>query len=151
GGSPAHFSPNSKQLVAGNHLWDVASGRRLSDRTLPGTFSAPDGKAVFVRNGSVISRWDGRAGREQRRLDGHCMALSPDCHRVVTGWRSTLIVWDARTGKQLRTIKLKEGEGVTSTVAYSPDGKRIAGCFPSEKKGGSEGSVLIWDAESGRK
>src|SRR5262249_46758744 len=107
GGRPTRFSPNSKHLVIGNHLWDVASGKRVG--AIPPYFSfAPDGSAIFVRNGSVISRWDVRAGREQGTLDGHRMAFSSDGNRIVTGFRDTVRVWDAQSGKQLLTIKLKD-------------------------------------------
>jgi WD40 repeat protein len=46
-------------------------------------------------------------------------------------------VWDAQTGQELLTLKVPTG-GARNSVAFSPDGKRLA------RAGGS--TVTIWDA-----
>ena len=57
-------------------------------------------------------------------------------------------VWDAETGQELHTLPA----GGTS-VAFSPDGRRIAGAGkrPIDVPGPSgSGEVKVWDAETGR-
>src|SRR5262249_60000005 len=49
-------------------------------------------------------------------------------------------VWDAQSGQELRP--LKSGNGV---VAFSPDGKRLAG-----GGGWEDRTVKVWDAQTGR-
>jgi len=58
-----------------------------------------------------------------------------------TGLDSTLKVWDAGTGQEIRTIKGHTAE-VTS-VAYSPDGKRIV-------SGSFDKTLKVWDAGTGQ-
>ena len=44
-------------------------------------------------------------------------------------------MWDAQTGQELLTLT-----GASGSVAFSPDGKRLA------SSGGLDGTVKIWDA-----
>ena len=50
-------------------------------------------------------------------------------------------LWDATSGELLAS--LRGHEGWVGSVAYSPDGKRIASV-------GRHGNIKIWDAHSGR-
>jgi WD40 repeat protein len=57
-------------------------------------------------------------------------------------------VWDAQTGRELLAFK-----GAAGVVAFSPDGRRIAGAGkrpigPLGRSG--SGEVKVWDAETGR-
>jgi WD40 repeat protein len=54
---------------------------------------------------------------------------------------NTIKIWDAESGQELQTLTGRPN-GVLS-VAYSPDGHRIA-------SGSGDGTVWIWDAESGQ-
>jgi hypothetical protein len=64
------------------------------------------------------------------------VAFSPDGQRIVSGSDDeTLKVWDAQTGKDILTLK-----GNTSSVTFSPDGKRLVG---------STVTVNVWDAQTG--
>lgn len=63
------------------------------------------------------------------------------------GWRpggvdSTVKLWDVTTGQELLTLKGHAGN-VTS-VAFSPDGKRLA-------TGSIDSTVKLWDAPTGGK
>jgi WD40 repeat protein len=52
------------------------------------------------------------------------VAFSPDVKRLVSGSSDkTLKVWDAQTGQE--SLSLKGHTGSVTSLAYSPDGKRI--------------------------
>ena len=71
------------------------------------------------------------------------IAFSPDGRQVATlsYGDGAVMVWDVRTGRPVRTLA-----GLSATpysIAWSPDGARIAG--------GDSQRVVIWDARSGQK
>ena len=71
------------------------------------------------------------------------VAFFPDGKKLLTGSRDwTAIVWDAVTGKKLRTFPGHTQE--VSSVAVSPDGQRIL-------TGGCDSTAIIWDVDSGQK
>jgi hypothetical protein len=70
------------------------------------------------------------------------VAISLDGIRIVSGCGDiTAKVWDARSGKELLSLK-GHTEDVTS-VAISPDGKHIV-------SGSWDSTVKVWDARSGK-
>jgi WD40 repeat protein len=67
---------------------------------------------------------------------------SPDGRRVATaGNDGTARVWNARTGRQLATLRAHEG--AVYTVAFDRDGGRLLSA-------GKDGRVRVWDVRSGR-
>jgi WD40 repeat protein len=69
------------------------------------------------------------------------IAFSPDGKRIAgTTYDSTVVVWDAQTGRLLDT--LRGHAGIVSSVAFSPDGKQLASAA-------EDGTVRVWDMPRG--
>ena len=134
-------------------VWDAATGQEIL--TLKGhtgwvssvAFS-PDGKrlasASCGSDGEGVGRRD-RAGNPhpQGAHDGVSeRGVQP--RRPAARLRrcdGTVKVWDAATGQE--TLTLKGHTGVVDSVAFSPDGKRLASAS-------GDGTVKVWDAATGQ-
>jgi WD40 repeat protein len=97
------FSPDSRLLAATTwhegvggavRVWDVAAGRVLYTNPVPG------------------SKVSGAA------------ALSPDGTLLVVEGQERLAVWDARSGREVQSLKLLPGG--CANLCFSPDGRQLA-------------------------
>ena len=59
-----------------------------------------------------------------------------------------LTIWDAATGQEVRDLRGQLGE--IRSVAWSPDGKRLASAGGAETAIVAPGSAKIWDAATGK-
>jgi WD40 repeat protein/predicted Ser/Thr protein kinase len=146
-------------------VWDAASGEKLLTLRghaglVRSVAFSPDGtRLASAGDDKTIKVWDARSGRELLILAGHEGApsqvlFSPDGKRIVSAvgvyhryvydfsgggdpvGPAETKVWDATTGRQLRTIKDRWG------AAFSPDGKQVA-------TGSTAGGVSIRDVQTG--
>jgi WD40 repeat protein len=114
-----------------------------------------------------IKVWEARTGGELLAFKGHTthvssLAFSPDGSRLASGGfanggfdengevkEGELKVWDAQTGQQLLTL---EGHtGPVWSMAFSPEGTRIASGAGNRFTPGKPGGVKVWDARTGKK
>jgi WD40 repeat protein len=143
-------------------VWDAVTGKELlkvADMGLSVAFS-PDGKHLATANrGSwaltafVLSgRWSGgmcildaETGRALTRVptvgwDDSVITYSPDGKWLVSARHEEIKIWDATTGKEIRTLR---GHTLPVTdLSFSGDGKRLASASMDE-------TVRIWDPARG--
>jgi WD40 repeat protein len=156
------WSPDGKRIASASgdgtvQVWDASNGSHvLTYRGHTGDVLdlawSPNGKYIASAGlDTTVQVWNAVTGAHITTYQGHSEAVfavswSPDSTRIVSGsGDGTVQVWNALTGKHLLTIGEQYAKGAPiewNTVAWSPDGKRIA-------IGGS-GDVQIVDATTGK-
>jgi WD40 repeat protein len=157
------FTPDGKTLMcaasSGRALALDPAGARPPRELLPKTSRGhyptldADGKLAAFADDGAVRIWDLDTGRERCTFDDHRddvvgtpggwptsldVALAPDGRRLATRSPRVLRLWDARTGKPLRTVAT--GKFVPG-LSWSPDGKALVV--------GDEGKVKWWSADTG--
>ncbi len=154
------FSPDGKRLAAstlrygpwsGVTVWDVDTGKHLLTLHAPArgildlAFS-PNGSRLMIADAGdgTIKIWNLHPPQEPQILNGHTqqvqgLAFSPDGVHIASA-SDILIVFDATTGKE--TGSFDKPIGRVLSMAFSPDGKRLAWATPDE-------GVKIWDIKTG--
>jgi WD40 repeat protein len=158
------YAPDGKMVafVEDNRvsLFDSRSGQELQQPpgqagAITATLFSADGKRLVTVSEDQVQRlveWDLASGQTLRPLRGyldwaHLFALSPDRKTLVGTGNQALRLFDTGTGKELHRIPLPIPDRSSSleTVAYSPDGKWIAGAGNLD-----DGSIRIWDPATGK-
>jgi WD40 repeat protein len=150
-------------LALTGHTTDVTSVAFSPDGTRLATASSEGRDAQGKLLPGEVRVWDAHTGQERLALKGHTgtvtsVAFSPDGKHLASAGQGLELegqqfrrvwekvrVWDLQTGRGLRTFK--GPPGTLNSVAFSPDGTRLAGGggYP-----GSPGEVKVWDARTGQ-
>jgi WD40 repeat protein len=168
-----YSSFNGRQLLIGDSLWDVESGKELQHFRVAHPFYItatrfnPDGRRALTATaqhfgtldlGGPVILWDVATGREISRFaphDGYVfdVQLSPDGRRmlaVLTGTQSNsnaIQIWDVNSAQRLLVVQglwtPLFGPPAARYVSFSPDGGRLVVL--------SFRTITIWDAVTGKR
>lgn len=162
----ATFSPDGRRVATITRggevaIWDTSSGEVLTTLKVEiGTKAMvssplvrffPDGHRVVTTGDEAATVWNVDTGEVVFTLPSRAsgvlaVAVSRDGRRIATGDSDSVItVWDASTGRKLRTFpKLHGGEGI-NCVAFSEDGRRLV--TAALDMSNSETEARVWDLD----
>ena len=91
----------------------------------------------------VIRLWDLRRGKllHSIKSDPRCMALSADGQIFICGSDTSIDLWNARKGKQIRALSGHTGS--VESVTMSADGRMLA-------SGGWDKTIRLWNPKTGQ-
>jgi len=151
------FSSDGRQLTSLGtselKVWDVSAGRELRSTKVDDDTKAPARSAAAVLGA---------------RFDQTATALSADGRLAALGGGTTVSsgvlgygggvrakpirVYDARSGREIETLKLKGELPAPRDLAFSPDGRLLAAKFVEQraKNGPQESAVSVFDVSTGQ-
>ena len=155
------YSPNGSQIASGSgyledaiRIWNAETGDLV--RTLEGhsskvasvAYSSDSTRLVSCSWDKTIRIWNAETGaliKTFKEDDSvYSVGYSSDGMRLVSGSSDSIVrIRNAETGALIRTLEGHTGN--VSSVAYSPDGARIA----SSGGGYTDSTIRIWNAETG--
>jgi WD40 repeat protein/serine/threonine protein kinase len=129
---------HDEQDQGGIRVREIATGKQVMElENYDGSFTA----LALNRAGNLLAT--AREGQLMERVAVEKVKHPPD-----------LRVWDARTGKLLRTLAghtMDKNRPVPAAdLVFHPDGRRLASSFWTTFNLSSQGEVLVWDATTGQ-
>ncbi len=162
--SSIKFSPDGNFLSTATrnsvNLWNTKTGGMIatymiesSSNTFKHEFST-DSKllATPIQKGKMIQMWDSETGHPQFLLLGHdrevtAILFSSDGNTIISRSYEKVILWEAKTGKRITTIKSPKGYNLS--LQFSPDEKILVGNANSSDSQVGKNTIWIWDPKTG--
>ena len=151
----------SQALIIGKHedaavIWDCKKSekiRKLEGLRLPHSalWSPDDSRVLLVGQDTTLKIRDPRNGHEEKAMAVYLASVndarwSHDGKRIAACYSSfnasIAHIWDAATGKRLRTFEGHVDE--VACICWNPDSTQIA-------TGSHDRTIILWDAASGKK
>jgi len=152
---PETLDPQGKYLLAGNHVWDLASGKllyRLSSTNINSAAFSPDEKTLALGENNSITLWDATTGKFQKSIG---IGLGPGTvfFGLAFDAGGNRLYADYADGK-VRSLDLVSGKstdlfslpGRNCCNAIGPGGLRMLVDFSDHGAGHKE----LWDVQSGK-
>jgi WD40 repeat protein len=158
------FSPDGRRLASASwdrtlKVWDTEAGCELltlagHTHTVFGLAYSPDGRRLASASGdNTVKIWDGTPTREvftvhraNLLVTGVAYSRNGQYLASVQGASRRACIWDPVNGRQLLSLGVSKGEMVGMTVAFRPDGRRVALGRSAGKNGGN---LTIWELPTG--
>ena len=133
-------------------VWDAQTGVQLAsfhggqEQVVGSLAFSPDGKHIVSGWANHIKIWETATGNELRTLRGHegyltALAFRLDGKRIISSsWDGTAKLWDVSMDHEATRLMVDQGPLDSMSIAFSPDGKRIAS--------NTDGMVKVWDVNA---
>lgn len=160
-GDAVTFSPAGNQILSASadnqlmRIWDTKTGRSIQTFTLNLSgesvtaldFSSDATKLASASHEKGIKIWDTATG--SLLLSGiggdvSAVAFSADGTQIVSGSGSEVKIWDAKTGRAIRSLSGHDRYSSVGAVAFSSDGSKIISSATTDKV------MRLWDAKTGQ-
>ena len=156
---PLAYSPDGQWIASGSwdgtvRLWDARTGAlgtilRHTNRVRALAFSPDNSWLVCACDEQDrLQIWDVATGQRHKQIAApgkvvQAVTVSPDGGRVAAADRSGRVgITDFATGQEVATFRMAGEWAEKKALAYSPDGRRLAGTGEDGK------NIDIWDAHT---